>query len=107
MASLCPDNAIPAMGPKELMAFADPNDQNTLTHREAMAAPDKDKFVESMVTELQGQLDLKMLHLAPRSKVPPTATVLPAAWTFHHTCKQTTGEVHKRKGKSDEKRNRL
>ena len=52
-----------------------------------------------MVKELQGQLDLKMLHHVPRSKVPRTATVLPAVWAFCPKCRQTMGEVHKWKGR--------
>ena len=54
-----------------------------------------------MVKEVQGQLDLKMLHPVPRSKVPPTASVLPAVWAFRRKRKQTTGEVHKWKGRLD------
>ena len=99
MASLCPDNVIPVMGPEELMAYAVSNDPDTLTHREAMSAPDNDKFVESMVKELQGQLDLKMLHPVLRSKVLPNTSILLAAWAFHCKCKQTTGEVYKWKGR--------
>ena len=100
MASLCPDNVIPVMSPEELMAFAISNDPDTLTYREAMAAPDEEQFAESMVKEVQDLLDLKMLHPVPRSKVPPTATVLPAVWVFHQKCRQTTGEVHRWKGRS-------
>ena len=65
MASLCPDNVVPSMSPEDLMAFAVSNDPDTLTYREAMAAPDKEQFIQSMVKEVQGQLDLKMLHPVP------------------------------------------
>ena len=98
MESLCPDNVIPCMGPEDLMAYAVSNDPDTLTYREAMAAPDKDKFLESMVKELKGQIDLGVLQLMPRSKVPRTATVLPAVWAFQRKRKQTTGEIYKWKG---------
>ena len=94
-------NVIPAMSPEELMAFAISNDPDTLTyrHREAMAAPDKEQFIQSMVKEVQGQLDLKMLHHVPRSKAPPTASVLPAVWTFCPKRRQTTGKILKFKGR--------
>ena len=99
MSSLCPDNVIPDMAPEDLMAYAVSNDPDTLTYREAMSAPDKDKFRESMVTELKGQLELQMLHPVPRSSVPPTASILPAVWAFRRKRKQTTGEVYKWKGR--------
>ena len=83
------------------MAFAISNDPDTLTyrHREAMAAPDKEQFIQSMVKEVQGQLDLKMLHHVPRSKAPPTAPVLPAVWTFCCKRRQTMGKILKIKGR--------
>ena len=99
MASLCPDNVIPAMGPQDLMAYAISNDPDTLTYREAMSAPDKDKFLESMAKELQGQLDMGVLHPILRSSVPQTATVLPAVWAFKRKRRQTTGKVYKWKGR--------
>jgi hypothetical protein len=99
MASLCPDHVIPAMTTEEILAYAVSNDPDTLTFREAMTAPDKDKFVESMVKELQSQMDLGVYQLIPRSKVPPTANVLPAVWAFCRKHKQTTGEVYKWKGR--------
>ena len=93
------DNVIPSMGPEDLLAYAVSNDPDTLTYREAMSAPDRDMFIESMVKELQGQLDLQALQLMPRSNVPPTARVLPAVWAFRRKRKQTTGEVYKWKGR--------
>ena len=99
LSALCPDNAIPCLGPQDLMAFAVSNDLDTLTFREAMSAPDRDKFKESMAKELQGQLELKVLQPIPCSRVPPTASILPAVWAFHRKRKQTTGEVYKWKGR--------
>ena len=75
MSSLCPNHVIPDMGPEDLMAYAISNDPDTLTYKEAMSAPDKDKFVESMAKELQGQLDMGVLHPVLCSSVPKTATV--------------------------------
>ena len=99
MSSLCPDNVIPDMSPQDLMAYAVSNDPDTLTYREAMAAPDKDKFRESMVKELESQMTMGVLKLTPRSKVPPTATILPAVWAFRRKRRQTTGEIYKWKGR--------
>ena len=99
MSSLCPDNVIPSLGPEDLMAYAVSNDPDTLTFREAMNAPDKDKFIESMAKELQGQLDMQAIKPMHRSKVPPTTTILPAVWAFRRKRRQTTGEVYKWKGR--------
>ena len=85
MASLCPDNPIPTMGPEDLMACTVSNDPDTLTHKEAMNAPDENKFIESMSKELQGQLKLGLHQLTRRSRLPPMARVLPAVW-----CRTTT-----------------
>ena len=87
------------MEPDDLMAYAVSNDPDTLTFREAMNAPDKDKFIESMAKELQGQLDMQAIKPMHRSKVPPTATILPAVWAFRRKRCQTTGEVYKWKGR--------
>jgi hypothetical protein len=81
------------------MAYAVSNDPDTLTFKEAMSAPDKDKFVESMAKELQSKLDLGVLFPLQRSKVPPTAHVLPAVWAFRRKRKQDTGQVYKWKGR--------
>ena len=99
MSSLCPDNVIPDMSPQDLIAYAVSNDPDTLTYREAMAAPDKDKFLESMTKELESQMTMGVLKLTPRSKVPPTASILPAVWAFRRKRRQTTGEVYKWKGR--------
>ena len=99
MSSLCPDNVIPDMGPQDLMAYAISNDPDTLTYREAMNSPDKDKFVESMVKELESQMTMGVLKLVPKSRVPPTASILPAVWAFKRKRKQTTGEIYKWKGR--------
>ncbi len=99
MESLCPNNVIPDLGPQDLMAYAVSNDPDTLTYREAMNAPDKDKFIESMVKELKGQLDMGVLKPVLRSTVPRTASILPAVWAFRRKRKQTTGEIYKWKGR--------
>ena len=99
MSSLCPDNVVPDMGPQDLMAYAVSNDPDTLTYKEAMDAPDKDQFVQSMIKELESQMTMGVLKLIPKSKVPPTASILPAVWAFRRKRKQTTGEVYKWKGR--------
>jgi hypothetical protein len=87
------------MDVEEILAYAVSNDPDTLTFREAMTAPDKDQFLQSMVDELQSQLNRGVFHPLHRSKVPPTATILPAVWAFRRKCKQTTGQVYKWKGR--------
>jgi hypothetical protein len=81
------------------MACAVSNNPDTLSFREAMAAPDKEKFKESMVTELQSQLNLGVIQPMLRSKIPPTSNVLPAVWAFRRKRKQGTGEIYKWKGR--------
>ena len=99
MSSLCPDTSIPSIDNLDLLAYAVSNDPDTLTYHEAMKAQDRDKFIESMATELEGQLAMGVLEPMRRSKVPPTASVLPAVWAFRRKRKQTTGEVYKWKGR--------
>ena len=99
MASLCPDNGIPVMGPEDLLACAVSNDPDKLTYKEAMSAPGKAQFVDSMVKELEGQLQLWAMVPMLRSKVPPTASILSTVWAFRRKHKQTTGEVCEWKGR--------
>ena len=99
MSSLCPDACIPQMSPEELMAYGATNDPDTLYYHEAMAAPDRDKFLESMAVELNGQLQHGIVEPTLRTNVPPTVTVLPSVWAMRRKRRQTTGEVYKWKSR--------
>ncbi len=99
MQSLCPDLNILEMGPQDILAYGATNDPDTLYYHEAMAAPDRQQFLESMAKELEGQLSHGIVEPKPRSSVPPTVKVLPAVWAMRRKRKQTTGEIYKWKSR--------
>jgi len=62
---------------------------------QAMKEPDKDKFLATMVEEMDAQLKGGNFSLILSSKVPKGATILPAVWQMKHKCRIQTQEVYK------------
>ena len=60
-----------------------------------MKEPNKDKFIATMVEEMDAQLKGKNFSLILRSKVPKGITILPAVWQMKHKCQIQTREVYK------------
>ena len=81
------------------VALGASNDPDTLYYHEAMAASDRNEFIAAMVKEFQGQMDLGVFEIVPRSQVPEGAAVLPSVWAMRRKRKQTTGEVYKHKAR--------
>jgi len=53
-------------------------DPDTMYMHQAMKEPNKDKFIDAMVEEMDAQLKGGNFSLILRSKVPKGATILPA-----------------------------
>ncbi len=74
------------------MALKDPD---TMYMHQAMKEPDKDKFIATMVEEMDAQLKGGNFSLILRSKVLKGATILPAVWQMKRKHWIQTQEVYK------------
>ena len=66
---------------------------------QAIRQPDAERFVEAIITEINGHVENKHWQLVKRSSLPSNAKVLPSIWSMH--CKQdiTTNEIKKYKAR--------
>jgi hypothetical protein len=71
----------------------------TLYLHEAMQQPDKHKFLEAMVKEVEDQSDNGNWKIILRNKVPQGVPILHAVWSMKHKCKIVTHEVYKWKAR--------
>ncbi len=79
----------------DAITFAASKDPDTMYLHQAMKEPNKDKFIATMVEEMDTQLKGKSFSLILRSKVPKDATILLAVWQMKHKCQIQTQEVYK------------
>ena len=82
-----------------LLAYGATNDPDTLYHHEAMRAPDREKFKESMIKEFNDQLNNGNLEIIHKSLVPEGERVLPAVWAMRRKRRTLTGEIYKWKSR--------
>ena len=82
-----------------LIAFAASADPDTLYMHEAMAAPDRDKFLQSMDDEVRDHEKRGHWKIIPRSLVPKGHTILPMVWAMKRKRKIQTNEVYKWKSR--------
>ncbi len=90
----------------DALAYAASRDPDTMYLHQAMKEPDKDKFLATMVEEMDAQLKGGNFSLILRSKVPKGATILPAVWQMKHKCWIQTWEVYKWKARLNIDRSR-
>jgi hypothetical protein len=81
------------------IAFAASNNPDVMHVNQALKAPDRDKFVEAMKTEVQAHTDNKHWVIVHRSQVPDGAKVLPAVWAMRRKRRIATQEVYKWKAR--------
>ena len=84
---------------EDFISYAAKTNKDTLYYHQAMAAQDKDKFIEAMIKEVNGHIEAKHWELVDRSKVPPNKTVLPSVWSFKRKRDILTQEVYKWKAR--------
>ena len=58
------------------------SDPDTMTLEEALAAPDRDKFVEAMVKELKDHVDQKHWKVVPLKSIPSHKRAIPMVWSM-------------------------
>ena len=79
----------------DALAYAMSKDPDTMYMHQVMKEPDKDKFIATMVEEMDAQLKGGNFSLILRSKVPKGATILPAVWQLKRKRWIQTWEVYK------------
>ncbi len=79
----------------DAIAFAASKDPDTMYLHQAMKKPAKDRFIATMVEEMDAQLRGKNFLLILRSKFPKGATILTAVWQMKSKCQIKTQEVYK------------
>jgi len=83
----------------DALAYVASKDPDTMYLHQAMKEPDKDKFLATMVEEMDAQLKGGNFSLILRSKVPKDATILPVVWQMKCKCRIQTQEVYKWKAR--------
>jgi len=79
---------------REFMANSATSDPDIMYLHEAMKAPDKDKFVDAMNQEINGQVGNKNFSIILRTDMPAGATLLPAVWAMRRKRRISTREVY-------------
>ncbi len=79
----------------DALVYAASKDPDTMYLHQAIKEPDKDKFLATMVEEVDAQLKGGNFLLILRSKVPKGATILPVVWQMKRKCRIQTREVYK------------
>lgn len=83
----------------EIVAYAASKDPDTMYLHQAMQEPDKEKFLEAMHKEVQGQINNGNFTLVHIKDVPTNASILPAVWAMKRKRRIETGEVYKWKAR--------
>ncbi len=63
-------------------AYLAKTDEDTMYFDQAMAAPDRDEFIQAVVKEVNAHIERKHWELVPRSEVPEGTKVLDAVWSM-------------------------
>jgi hypothetical protein len=81
------------------MAFAASSNPDVMYLDQAMKEPDKDKFEEAMLQEVQSHTDNGHWKIVPKKSVPRGTKILPAVWAMRRKRKIATGEAYKWKAR--------
>ena len=81
------------------VAYAASKDPDTMYYHEAMREPDRDKFKEAMVKEVQAHTDNGVWILVRRAEVPVGTKIMPAVWAMKRKRKISTRVVYKWKAR--------
>jgi hypothetical protein len=81
------------------MAFAASSNPDVMYLDQAMKEPDRDKFKEAMLQEVQSHTDNGHLKIVPKRSVPRGTKILPAVWAMRWKRKIATGEAYKWKAR--------
>ena len=82
-----------------LIAYAVSADPDILYLHEAMMAQDKEKWLESMDSEIRDHETRGHWKLIPRKEIPRGATLLPMVWAMRRKRKIKTNQVYKWKSR--------
>ena len=82
-----------------LIAYAASADPDTLYMHEAMAAPDRDKFLQSMDEEVRDHEQRGHWIIIPKDQVPKGTTILPMVWAMKRKRKIQTNKIYKWKSR--------
>eukprot|EP00957_Ditylum_brightwellii_P173560 13214506-Ditylum_brightwellii.AAC.1 len=77
--------------------FAATNDPDTMYYHQAMQEPDRDKFINAIITEVKGHVSGKHWEMVPISKVPKGTKILDSARAFKRKHDIKTCKVYKHK----------
>lgn len=81
------------------IAFAASSDPDTMYLHEAMKQPDREKFIDAMVKEVNTHTERGHWEVISRSSVPDGTDILPAVWAMKRKRKILTREVYKWKAR--------
>jgi hypothetical protein len=82
-----------------LLAYKAKADPDTMYLHKALKEPDREEFIKAMEREIAQQVECGVYSIIKKSKVPQSATILPAVWALR--CKQDirTGAIKKYKAR--------
>jgi hypothetical protein len=81
------------------IAFKASGDPDTMYYHQAMAASDKDQFLEAIVKEVNAHIENNHWILVPKSEVPEGTKVLDSIWAMKHKRDIKTQQVYKHKAR--------
>eukprot|EP00957_Ditylum_brightwellii_P211797 15366614-Ditylum_brightwellii.AAC.1 len=84
--SSLPNDEMNAFHPLALVAYTQAN-PNILSHNEAMKAPSRDEFLQTIEEEIIRMIKNDIFEVVPRSKVPHYQKVLRAVWSHRRKIK--------------------
>ena len=77
------------------IAYKATNDPDTLYHHKAMKQPDKKKFQEAMVKEVNDHTKHKHWRPILKKEIPAKVQILPAVWAMKRKRRIATRKVYK------------
>ena len=83
--------------PLALVAGTNAN-PNILSHKDAIKADDKDKFLQAMEEEVENMIEKDIFEVVPRSRVSTYQKVLRAVW-LHRRKTKPTGKVYRHRSR--------
>ena len=83
----------------EAIAMAASSNPDIMYVDEALRAPDREKFIEAMESEIKSHTDNKHWKIVRRDQIPKQFRVLPAVWAMRRKRRLDTMEVYKWKAR--------
>ena len=96
--SLFPD-AIDLESDIAILAMKVASDPDTMYFYEAMKMPDREKFIDAMQQEIEGNYANDQFELIHRSQIPKHCTILPSVWQLRRKRHLATGKIKKYKAR--------